>query len=84
MDERTLRTLVDADAVKRVQIVATGSMVYVEASYGAHCEKAHTQKGKLRTWASIDSAAKWVKGLGVGKAELDIAGWVPGQKGLGL
>jgi hypothetical protein len=84
MDEKTLKTLICAGALKKVRIIASGTLIYVEADYGTTTVKAHTQKGKLKTWASIDSAAKWVKGLGMGKAELDIGGWMFGQKTLNL
>jgi len=80
VDKKTLRTLVEAGAVKKVQIVGSGALVYVEIGFGSKTEKVLTQRGSLRTWASLDSAAKWVRGLGLGKAELDLAGWAPGQR----
>lgn len=79
-----LRTLVEAGAIRKVQVVASGSQFYVEVSYGSKTEKALTQRGSLRTWASLDSAAKWVHGTGLGKAELNLAGWTPGQRGMRL
>lgn len=84
MDEKMLRTLVDAGALKKVQIVGSGALLYVEVAFGNKTEKVLTQRGSLRTWASLDSVAKWVRGLGLGKAELDLAGWAPGQRGLKL
>jgi hypothetical protein len=41
-----------------------------------------TGKGAVRTWRSIDAAAKWLKGLGIGSAGLELARWQPGQKSL--
>ena len=45
---------------------------------------ATTSKGQIKTWATLDASAKWIKGLGVGKAHLEISRWMPGQKGLSL
>jgi len=84
VDEKMLRTLVEAGAVKKVQIVCSGAIKYVEVGFGTKTEKVLTQRGGLRTWASLDSAAKWVRGVGLGRAELDLAGWAPGQRGMKL
>lgn len=45
---------------------------------------ATTTKGAIKTWASIDSSAKWIKSLGIGKAQLEISKWLPGQRGMVL
>lgn len=84
MNEKMLRTLVDAGALKKVLIVGSGALLYVEVAFGNKTEKVLTQRGSLRTWASLDSVGKWVRGLGLGKAELDLATWTPGQRGLKL
>ena len=34
MDERTLRALIEAGAIKKVRIIANGSVFYVEAEHG--------------------------------------------------
>jgi hypothetical protein len=34
----------------------------------------------IKTWSSIDSAASWLKKIGMGSAELDFAQWRPKQK----
>jgi hypothetical protein len=84
VDEKMLRTLVDAGALRKVQIVGNGALLYVVVNYGTKTEKVLTQRGSLRTWASLDSVARWLRGLGLGKAELELAGWAPGQRGLKL
>jgi hypothetical protein len=68
----------------RIRIIASGSVIYIEADYGSATVKAETLKGKLKTWASLDSAGKWVKGLGLGIAELHIGAWNLSQKPLRL
>jgi hypothetical protein len=82
MNEKILRALVEAGAVKKVKITAEGSTIYVEAYTGSEVTTAKTIKGKLKTWSTIDSAAKWVRSLGIGQMQLDVAKWQPEQKRL--
>ena len=82
MNEKILRALVEAGAVKKVKITAEGSTIYVEAYTGSEPTTAKTVKGKLKTWSTIDSAAKWVRSLGVGQMQLDVAKWQPEQRRL--
>ena len=80
MNEKILRALVEAGAIKKVKITAEGSTIYVEAYTGSEATTAKTIKGKLKTWSKVDSAAKWVRSLGIGQMQLDIAKWSPDQK----
>ena len=82
MNEKILRALVEAGAVKKIKITAEGSTIYVEAYTGSEVIAAKTIKGKLKTWSTIDSAAKWVRSLGIGQMQLDMAKWQPEQKKL--
>ena len=84
MNERILRALVEAGAVKKVKITAEGSTIYVEAYTGSEVTTAKTIKGRLKTWSTLDSAAKWVRSLGIGQMQLDIAKWQPEQKKLNV
>ncbi len=84
MNEKILRALVEAGAVKKIKITAEGSTIYVEAYTGSEVIAAKTIKGKLKTWSTIDSAAKWVRSLGIGQMQLDMAKWQPEQKKLVL
>jgi hypothetical protein len=84
VNEKTIRALVEAGAVKNVLLIADGSTVHVDILTQAGATTATTTKGAIKTWATLDSAAKWIKGLGVGKAQLEISRWLPGQKGLSL
>jgi hypothetical protein len=84
MNEKTLRALVDAGAVKRVPIIANGGLFHIEADTPNGHVTASTLKGAVKTWSSLDTAAKWVRSLGLGTAQVDITKWQPGQKGLGL
>jgi hypothetical protein len=80
MNEKILRALVEGGAVKKIKITAEGSTIYVEAYTGSQPTTAKTIKGKLKTWSTIDSAAKWVRSLGIGQMQLDMAKWSPDQK----
>ena len=84
MNEKILRALVEAGAIKKIKITAEGSTIYVEAYTGSEATTAKTIKGKLKTWSTIDSAAKWVRSLGIGQMQLDVAKWQPEQKKLNI
>ena len=82
MNEKTLRALVEAGAVKRIRIVAVGSRFHVEADTPNATVVAATGKGVPRTWGTLDASARWVRALGIGTAQLDVSRWQPGQRGL--
>ena len=84
MNEKILRALIEAGAVKKIKITAEGSTIYVEAYTGSEVTTAKTIKGKLKTWSTLDSAAKWVRSLGIGQMQLDVARWQPEQKKLNI
>lgn len=84
MNEKTLRALIDAGAVKRVRIIADGARFHVEADTATTTVVASTTKGAPKTWGSLDASAKWVRGLGIGTAQLDVSRWSPGQRALTL
>ena len=85
MDEKTLRTLIESGGVKQVQIIADGALFHVDvitARQGAIT--AMTGKGAVKTWSTLDAAAKWVRSPGIGKVQLDITHWDSQQKRLML
>lgn len=82
MNEKTLRALVDAGAVKRVRIVADGARFHIEADTASSTIVAATARGTPRMWSSIDASAKWLRMLGIGIAQLDVSRWQPEQRGL--
>lgn len=84
MNEKTLRALVEAGAVKRVRIVADGARFHVEADTLTATVIAVTGKGMPKTWGSLDASAKWVRALGVGTAQIDVSRWQPEQRSLSL
>ena len=79
MHEKMLKALVEAGAVKKVNIIASGN---VEAKTPTGLVTAATTKGKLKTWVSLDAAARWVRGLGMGGAQVQLTHWQPEQRPL--
>ncbi len=84
MNEKTLRALIDAGAVKRVRIVAEGARFHVEVDTPTATVIARTLKGAAKTWGSLDASARWVRALGIGTAQLEVARWQPDQRPLRL
>ena len=84
MDEKTLKALVAAGAVKKVDIIATGARFHVEASTPNGAITAETGKGKVKTWVTLDAAAKWVRSLGIGGARVNLTHWQPNQRELSI
>jgi len=39
-------------------------------------------KGSIKTWGTLDATARWVRLLGIGKAQLNMEKWLPLQKGM--
>ena len=84
MDEKVLRAMVAAGAIKRINIVASGARFHVEANTPNGAVTAETRSGKVRTWVTLDAAARWVRGLGVGGAHVNLTHWQPGQRELSI
>jgi len=84
MNEKTLKALVDAGAVRKVRIIGEGSRFHVEADTSGSTITATTLAGAVKSWSSLDAVAKWVRALGIGTAQVDIARWRPEQRGLRL
>lgn len=84
MNEKTIRALVEAGAVKKVMLVADGATIHVDIVTQNGAVTATTLKGAIKTWATIDAAAKWVKNLGIGRIQLIVEKWLPEQRGLNL
>jgi len=58
MNERMLRTMVDAAAVKRARMIANGARFHVEVDAPGRSVTGENGKGAVRTWTSTDSAAR--------------------------
>lgn len=84
MNEKTIKALVEAGAVKKVVLIADGATIYVDIVTQNGAVTATTLKGTIKTWATIDASAKWVKNLGIGRVQLVVEKWLPNQRGLGF
>ena len=84
MDEKMLKAMVAAGAVKHIDIIASGARFHIEACTPNGPITAETRKGKIKTWVTLDAAAKWVRGLGMGGARVNLTLWQPGQRELSL
>lgn len=84
MDERMLRAMVAAGAIKNIDIIANGARFHVEARTPNGPITAETLKGTVKTWVTLDAAAKWVRALGVGGARVNLTRWQPGQRELSV
>ncbi len=82
MDEKTMRAMVAAGAIRKINIVGNGARFYIEAHTPTGSITAETGKGKVKTWVTLDAAARWVRSIGVGSAIVKLARWQPGQKEL--
>jgi hypothetical protein len=72
--------MVAAGAIKNIDIIASGARFHVEARTPNGPITAETRKGKVKTWVTLDAAAKWVRALGIGTAHINLARWQPGQR----
>ena len=84
MDEKMMKALVAAGAIKRINIIGHGPRFHVEANTPNGSITAETQKGKVKTWVTLDAAAKWVRSIGVGTANINLSYWQPSQRELRL
>lgn len=82
MNEKTLRALVEAGAIKRIRIVAKGCVFHVEADTPNGTITAATLKGKVKTWSTLDASARWVRALGIGEVRIQMSQWQPDQRGM--
>lgn len=84
MNIKILKALIEAGAIRRVNIIAEGDFFRIEAITQAGPNTVNTLNGKLKTWGTLDSAAKWLHGLGIGNCQVDLERWQPGQRGMKL
>jgi hypothetical protein len=85
MDEKALRSLIDHGGVKQLQIIADGALFHVNiVTTKMGTVTAQTTTGRVKTWATLDAVARWVRILGIGKIQLDLTHWQSQQKRLVL
>ena len=62
-------------------LVAEGSKIHaLVTNINKSTSVIHTNKGSIKTWASLDSAAKWLRQMGLGSFSVEVTKWTPNQK----
>lgn len=84
MNERELKLLLEAGAIKSILLIAQGAFFHVEVKTAGAVKVMMTGRGEVRLWRSIDSCAKWLRKIGIGQATIQIDQWQPNQKTLEL
>ena len=84
MNSKVIRALLEASAVKKVRIVGQGGSFHVQIDTAGGSNTAETHDGRIKSWATIDAAAKWLRSLGIGKAQLELQRWAPDQRRMKL
>jgi hypothetical protein len=82
MNERELKLLLEASAIKSILLIAQGAAFHVEVKTAGWSKVLLTGRGDVRQWRSIDSSAKWVRKAGIGKFEVDMQAWQGEQKAM--
>lgn len=84
MNEKMLKAMTENGVVKKATIIANGATIYIEITTATGVVTASTNKGAVKTWATLDAAARWMKTIGIAKAQLNVAQWAPKQRRLEL
>jgi hypothetical protein len=84
MNEQTTKAMIEAGAIKKVMVIAQGSQFHLEFKTPNGNQVLTTLKGSLKTWKSVDSILKWLKGVGIGFATIEFSKWQFGQRNLNL
>ncbi|SDT97969.1 hypothetical protein SAMN05216296_1033 [Pseudomonas pohangensis] len=84
MNERELKLLLEAGAIKAVLLIAQGAAFHLEIKTAGALKVLMTGRGEVRLWRSLDSCVKWLRKAGIGQATIQIDQWQPDQKPLEL
>jgi hypothetical protein len=78
LKEPTLRELARAGAIDALCLAARGAGFAVHATYGQGEHVLTTARGEPRLFASLNTAATFLLGLGIDRFQVDAAGYEPG------
>ncbi len=82
MDIKSLKILIEAGAIKKIHVIGDGSHFHMEIMTQTGSSIVKTLKGKLKTWSTLDAAAKWIHSMGIGTLQVELEKWQPEQRGL--
>ncbi len=74
-----LAALTDAGAIQAARAVADGRRWRLEVRAGMHWQLVATRRGRVRYWSRLDSLAGYLRRFGIGRWEVEAAGWTPEQ-----
>ena len=78
--ETGLIDLIDAGAVRAVAIVAQGDAWAVQIQIGTQWRTVRSKREDVRWWKSLDTAARWLHGLGIAEWSVDARQYAPVQR----
>jgi len=80
-NEATLRDLVDAGAIRAVQVVAQGDAWCMEIQVGTAWRRLRSKRGPIRWWKSLDRLARWLRDeIGIAEWSVDARQYQPAQR----
>src|SRR5262245_3957758 len=77
--ESTLKELVDARTVLGARLVANGSGFAMVVRYGMTERALASTRGQVRMFASLNTAAEYLRRIGLSSFEVDAANYAPGR-----
>src|SRR5665213_418301 len=77
--ESTLRELVDAQSVRNARLVADGSGFAMVVRSGVTERALASTRGQVRLFASLNTAAEFLRRIGLSSFEVDVANYARGR-----
>ncbi|HUX90636.1 MAG TPA: hypothetical protein VMV48_08100 [Gallionellaceae bacterium] len=80
ISQTTLKTLVEADAIRSASVVGEASGFYIAVKYGETEKVLTARTGKIRFFRSMDTVVDYLrKTIGIGRFNVDMANYDPEQ-----
>ena len=80
ISQTTLKTLVEADAIRSASVVGEASGFYIAVKYGETEKKLAARAGNVRFFRSMDTVVDYLrKTIGIGRFSVDMANYDPEQ-----
>lgn len=80
ISQTTLKTLVEADAVRSASVVGEASGFYIAVKYGETEKVLTARTGKIRFFRSMDTVVDYLrKTIGIGRFNVDMKNYDPEQ-----
>lgn len=80
ISQTTLKTLVEADAIRSASVVGEASGFYIAVKYGENEKVLTARAGNIRFFRSMDTVVDYLrKTIGIGRFNVDMANYDPEQ-----